>query len=230
MVSDAPATRQGLIDHYNQEIQDMYDKKPGEIRSAKGRLVETLAKGICSIAWEEAGGHPDDLSFQDRRRYGIPIQPEYIETVPPEVNRHILENEDEYFYDAQVDVHMYIRKEFVMSVECKSYSENAMLKRILVDFRLLKSLYPDIVCCLLQLENMLGGDYSQPLASPQLGSPRSHVLMSHFPEVSLNVMTLLERDRKIKEPIHDPAYFKELKPESLDHAINRFSQLLTPFV
>ena len=160
----------------------------------------------------------------------MPIQPDYVENLPSEIRKRIKANEDDCFFDAQVDIHVYVDKKLVMGVECKSYAENAMLKRSLIDFRLLKSLHPALICCLLQLENSLGGDYSQPLANPQFGSPKAHTLMSHFPEVSLNVITLLEGNRNSSEPIHGPDYFKELKPEFLDNAIARFAQFLTPFV
>ncbi|MCY3544993.1 MAG: restriction endonuclease [Chloroflexi bacterium] len=235
--SDAPTTRQDLIRAYNLLVGGISDEAEsdddraygGIIRAAKGKLVESMATHIIRLAWQESGGRPDRLSLQDRRRYKVPIQRDYIKLLPSELRKHIKSNKDEYFFDAQVDVHVYLDKRFVMGVECKAYAENAMLKRILVDFRLLKSLHPDLICCLLQLENMLGGGYSQPLASPQYGSPRSHVLMSHFPEVSLEVITLLEGHRQVKEPIHNPEYFKELRPEILDHAIGRFASLLEPF-
>lgn len=105
-----------------------------------------------------------------------------------------------------------------------------MLKRILVDFRLLKTSYPDVVCCLLQLESMLGGQYSNPLASPQLGSPSSHTLMSMFPDIDLNIVTLLRGERKVNRPIHKPEFFKPLEIDCLDHAIGALGKMLSPFV
>jgi len=51
----------------------------------------------------------------------------------------------------------------IMGIECKAYTENAMLKRILVDFTLLKSIVPKANCVLLQLESQLTGDYSKPM-------------------------------------------------------------------
>ena len=117
-----------------------------------------------------------------------------------------------------------------MGVECKSYAENAMLKRILVDFRLLKTLHPNLVCCLLQLESMLTGSYSQPTAAPQLASPRTHTLMSYFPEAELHIITLLEGERRVKKPIHKPEFFKPMLAENLVLAINKFSDLLSPYV
>lgn len=237
MNSDALATRLDIIRSYNllvggideQASEDTDRAYGGVIRAAKGKLVESMATHIVRLAWQELGREPDSLSFQDRRRYRVPIQNDYIEILPEELKAHIQANKDEYFFNAQVDVHVYIKGEFVLGIECKAYAENAMLKRILVDFLLLKSLQPNLICCLLQLENMLGGDYSQPLTTTQFGSPQSHTLMSHFPEVSLNVITLLEGDRKVKEPIHNPNYFKPLRPEYLDNAISHFSRLLIPF-
>ena len=83
-----------------------------------------------------------------------------------------------YQYGAQVDVHVFVDQEFVLGIECKAYAENAMLKRIMVDFSMLKSLYPRLGCCLVQLESQLGGDYSKPLVRRHMGSPSSHTLMS----------------------------------------------------
>ena len=236
--SDALATRQELIRSYNLLVGGISDEAEsdedraygGVIRAAKGKLVEAMATHIVRLAWQESGGQPDRLSLQDRRGYKVPIHRDYIKLLPSELRKHIKANKDEYFFNAQVDVHVYIDKKFVMGVECKAYAENAMLKRILVDFRLLKSLHSDLICCLLQLENMLGGDYSQPLASPQIGSPRSHTLMSYFTEVSLNVITLLEGERRVNQPIHDFDYFKELHHQYLDNAIKHFARLLKPLV
>ncbi len=236
--SDAPATREELIRAYNllvggiDEYATADDDRAygGVIRAAKGKLVESMAYHIIRLAWQELGASPTRLSFESAKTYRVPIQSQYIESLPPEVSDFIKSAQSDYFYRVQVDRHIFVDDVFVMGVECKSYTENAMLKRILVDFRLLKSLHPGLVCCLLQLENMLGGDYSNPLAAPQLGSASSHTLMSHFPEVSLNVITLLSGDRKVNRPIHNPDYFKPMRPEYLDRAISRFAQLLAPFV
>lgn len=235
--SDAPATREEIIRAYNLLVggideyatHDEDRAYGGVIRAVKGKLVESMAYHIIRLAWQELGASPTRLSFESAKTYRAPIQPHYIESLPLEVRDYIKSAQSDYFYRVQVDRHVFVDDVFVMGVECKSYTENAMLKRILVDFRLLKSLHPGLVCCLLQLENMLGGDYSNPLAAPQFGSASSHTLMSHFPEVSLNVVTLLSGDRKVNRPIHNPDYFKPMRLEYLDRAINRFAQLLAPF-
>lgn len=202
----------------------------GVVRARKGKLVEDMTPHIVQLAWQAVGGSIERLSFGDVKTYKVPIQADYIASLPVEIREYINSRKHEYFYRAQVDQHVFVDGNPVMGIECKSYTENAMLKRILVDFRLLKSIHPNLICCLLQLESMLGGNYSDPLANPQAGSPSTHTLMSHFPEIDLNVITLLSGERRVDKPIHQQEYFKELTTEALEHAINRFSSLLASFV
>ncbi len=233
-MSDFPASRHAIIRYYDMLVGGINDKAIAErerayggvIRAGKGQLVEWIASHIIGLAWRERGGARARLSFGEKKTYLVPIRQEYVERMPEDVRPYVANRTDKYAYRAQVDVHAFIDGEFALGMECKAYTENAMLKRILVDFQLLKSIRPHLICCLLQLESQLGGGYSNPLAAPQMGSPRSHALMSYFPEVDLNVLTLLEGERRINQPIHIPNYFKELRPECLDHAINQVGDLL----
>ena len=64
--------------------------------------------------------------------------------------------------------------------------ENAMFKRTLKDFELIvKLLYPDLLFCVFQFENSLGGDYGKVSEQRQLGSESTHTLLSHTPTVDL---------------------------------------------
>ena len=233
---ESAAIRQNLIRSYKSivgEVEQQATDNPeraygGVIRSTKGKLVENMATEIVSLAWRELGGDTERLTFGDTKRYHVPINSSYIRELPTEVRREINANKGEYSYPAQVDVHVFVDKKLVMGVECKSYAENAMLKRILVDFQLLTSMNPNLICCLLQLESMLGGDYSAPIKanSVTLGSRSSHTLMSYFPDINLNIITLLEGERRVDRPIHTPGYFKEMEPERLNHVIDTFKRLL----
>ena len=238
MTTERSATRQELIRSYNLLVGGIEDEAMddderaygGVIRAAKGKLVESMASHIIKLAWLESGGSLERLSLGDTKRYLVPIQDNYIARLPDDIANYINARKQDYNYRAQVDQHVFVDGEFAMGVECKSYTENAMLKRILVDFHLLKSRQPDLVCCLLQLESQLGGDYSNLRAAPQMGSPSSHALMSYFPQVDLQIITLLEGERNINRPIHQSQYFKELRSESLDYAISRFAKLLAPLL
>ena len=202
----------------------------GVIRAAKGKLVEGMAPHIVRLSWAECGGAPERLSFGDVKTYRVPVQPAYVSGLPPDIRDYINARLDRHFYRAQVDLHLFVDGKFSVGIECKAFTENAMIKRILVDFRLLKSQHPDLICCLLQLESQLGGSYSNPLDTPQTGSPSTHTLLSYFPEVTLNIITLLEGERKVDRPIHQAQHFKQLNPAVLEHAINQFAALLRPLV
>lgn len=219
----------GIDKHANSENEEGNRSYGGVVRSAKGTLVEDIAKKLVKIAWYQLGGDSNKLSFQ-KQNIRIPLNKEYLKKVrPTEVANHINTHIKRYFYGLKTDVHVNIGGYFVMGIECKTYTENAMLKRILVDFTLLKKVYPDLICVLLQLESQLTGDYSQPLSPIIYGSPSTHTLLSYF-DVDLNIITLLEGERNVNQPIHKPEYFKEMKKESLLKAVETLKSLLSKYV
>ena len=232
------ASRKGIIALYNKVVggveeeaaSDVERAYGGFVRAEKGKLVEAIAKSVVQIAWAEAKGAADRLSFDEQRRYEIPIQEDYIKRLPRPVRTHIENRRNAYTYNAQVDVHVFVDRKFIMGVECKAFAENAMLKRILVDYTLLTGMHAGLVCTLFQLESQLGGDYSSPSAQATMGSRSTHTLMSYFPSMDLHIVTLLEGERNISRPIHKPEHFKKLKPENLDRAIACYADLLRPFV
>jgi hypothetical protein len=103
------------------------------------------------------------------------------------------------------------------------------MKNILVDFTLLKSMMPNIDCVLLQLESQLTGDYSSPKHKITYGSYSSHTIMSYF-DIDLNIITLLEGERKVDEPIHSSEHYKNLKKDVLMIGINSISELLKKYL
>ncbi|MGB9593671.1 MAG: restriction endonuclease [Anaerolineae bacterium] len=197
----------------------------GAVRAAKGALVESVAKHLVEIAWHELGGDPQRLDFR-RETVKIPLRPDYLKRVRPrEVADYIRAHLEQYFFGLKTDIHVNIDGNLVMGIECKAYTENAMLKRVLVDFMLLKQVVPNLNCVLLQLESQLTGDYSQPLKPIVYGSPSTHTLLSYF-DLDLNIITLLEGERRVDQPIHKPAYFKELTEDALRKAVDALKELL----
>lgn len=188
----------------------------GAIRARKGKLVQAFAARLVDLAWVvELGGEDganarrQRLTIEEEARIQVPIQPEYLDGLPSDLARVIKRDIDDYTYGAGVDLHVRVDGDLVMALECKAYTENAMFKRVLWDFKLLRGLYPDVECFLLQLESMLGGDYSSVVANP-LGSFSSHTIMSYFPEVPLRIVTLLDDERRVGEPIDDKKFQKPL--------------------
>ena len=197
----------------------------GIIRAGKGKLVEKLAENIVTMAWGELGGDMGRFSTENRT-HKIPLQPGYVEKIRNEqVRNHLRSQPEKYFYGAKPDIHVSVDGKFVMGIECKAYTENAMFKRILVDFTLLKEVNPRLDCVLFQLESQLGGDYGEVQKEAIFGSPSTHVLMSHF-DIDLTIITLLQGERKVERPIHKPEYFKKLEPESIRRAVRLFSESL----
>jgi len=196
----------------------------GVIRAGKGLLVESMTKSLVEIAWKEMGGKPERLSLE-KQTVRIPIKPEYVDKIKsPEVKEYIKKNITDFYYTLKTDVHVYIDGKFKIAIECKAYTENAMLKRILVDFTLFKQVYPDLSFILLQLESQLGGDYST-TKSVKYGSPSTHTLLSYF-DIDLNILTLLEGERKVDKPIHKSEYYKSLGAESLLTSLEVIKDLL----
>ena len=106
-----------------------------------------------------------------------------------------------------------------------------MLKRTLKDFELIvKLLYPKLLFCVFQLENSLGGDYGEVSKWVHLGSESTHTLLSHTPTVHLEIITLLDGDRKSSKEIHKRQYFKPLHIKNVATCISKFRALLEPFI
>jgi len=217
---------QKVIESYNTVIkvveQDATENDDraygGVIRSVKGKLQEYITEEIIMIAWESIGGKSNRMEINSKKQH-IPIQKNYVMQIGDnEVKNYILSNISDYYFGLSVDKQIFIDDKMVIGIECKAYTENAMVKRILVDFSLLKKIFPDISCYLFQLESQLGGDYCD-LNEITFGSKSTHTLMSYFPTVKLNIITLLKGERKVKRPIHKLTYFKPLKKNQVEKAI-----------
>ncbi len=197
----------------------------GAVRAAKGILVERITRLLVEIAWYELGGDPQRLDFR-RETVKVPLRTDYLKRVrPTEVTDYIRAHLEQYFFGLRTDIHVNIDGNLVMGIECKAYTENAMLKRVLVDFTLLKQVVPNLKCVLVQLESQLTGDYSQPLKPVTYGSPSTHTLLSYF-DVELSIITLLEGERRVDQPIHKPAHFKALTEDALRKAVDTLKELL----
>ena len=195
----------------------------GVLRMEKGKMLEDITRHMVAIAWRKLEGDFRRISL-DRKKLPVPIRREYVQGLPEELSSYINSNIERYVYRCGVDLHVCIDKKLVLGIECKAFAENAMMKRILVDFQFMKSIVPDMKCMLVQLESQLTGDYSSPGNPVTYGSHSTHTLLSHFPSVELDIVTLLEGERKINQPIHQ--HYKPLRPELLDKAIQRIAAIL----
>lgn len=223
-----------LIKEYNTvvKVMDSNAKKQTErsfgglIRATKGKLQEHITEELIRISWDELGGDKKKLKINSSK-VKIPIKNKYVDNLKDNVvKKYLKENITSYFFNASVDKQIFINKKFVVGIECKAYTENAMIKRILVDFTLLKTKFPKLKCFLFQLESQLGGDYSE-LKEITYGSKSAHTLMSYFENVDLQILTFLKGERKIDKPIHKN--FKPLPKKSLIKAVEILKKSLKEF-
>ena len=134
-------------------LDDLTRAYGGVIRASKGAFVEFITKELISIAWEELGGDPKRISFTKKVKK-LKIRPAYVNGIKNNVIKsQIIQDIDSYHFEVKTDVHCNIDDQMILGVECKAYTENAMLKRIMVDFTFMKKLWPELNCFLLQLEN-----------------------------------------------------------------------------
>jgi len=218
-----------VVKTVDRDAQDNQNNRAygGIVRSVKGKLQEHLTEQVIQIAWNGIGGNPNRLEINSKK-YKIPIQKSYIEEIEDEeIKRYILEHINNYYYGLSIDKQVRIDRNFVLGIECKAYTENAMLKRILVDFHLLKTQFPNLSCYLFQLESQLGGDYSK-LNNKTYGSYSTHTLMSYFSDVDLQIITFLKGERKVDKPIHK--FFKPLERKQIIFAVEQLANDLGRFL
>ena len=190
----------------------------GVIREMKGKLQEYITHRLIEIVWVNELRQASERLNINSKKIPIKLRRDYLERVPTYLKRHIKSHIDNYYYKLSVDKHVFIDNKFVLGIECKAFTENAMIKRIMVDFMLLKTIYPNLKCYLFQLESQLTGDYSELKDNP-LGSTATHSIMSYFETVDLNILTLIKGERKVDRPINKPQFFKPLEMTSLEKGI-----------
>ena len=168
----------------------------GIIRAGKGKLVESLASRLVQIAWVDVLHQSPSRMEINKKKIPIYIKDDYIARISdPKVKDYVISHRDKLVYKFSTDAQVFIDQRLVLPIECKAYTENAMLKRILFDAALMKKAVGINTYYLVQLESQLGGDYSE-LNDVTYGSPTTHVLLSHV-DVELKIITLLKGERRL---------------------------------
>ena len=225
-----------LIAAYNKLVKGIDDAATasndraygGIIRAGKGELVENIATELVKIAWTEVLNQSLSRLEINKKKMPIGISDKYISKITdPEVKAYVQSHRSSLVYKFGTDVQVFVDGKLVLPIECKTYSENAMLKRILFDAELMKEAVGTETYYLVQLESQLGGDYSE-LNDITYGSPATHALLSHV-DIELKIITLLKGERKVDRPIHKAEYFKELHMSELLKAVNIFADALRKY-
>lgn len=219
---------QSIIDYYDTVMEDLYEESnPGKIRSKKGNLVEEIARRLVKLSWETYLGQSDNRLKQDKNKKAIKIidLETYIQRYGESpIVETIKSKKNNIKYNFGTDNHVYIDGTLVLAIECKSYTESAMLKRIIYDRRMLYEFAPEANYVLLQLESALGGDFDL-CSRASFGSNQYHVFMSRE-QTNIDVITLLEGRRDADNPIHRRENGKKLKKEHMVYAVEILAKLL----
>ena len=225
-----------IISEYNQLVKNIDDAAKtsdraygGMIRAFKGELVESIAAKLVKIAWSDILHQQIYRLEINKKKMPIGISDDYIARISdPEVRNYVKDHRDSLIYKFGTDVQVFVDGKLVLPIECKAYTENAMIKRILFDAKLMKEAVGTQTYYLVQLESQLGGDYSE-LNEVTYGSPATHALLSHV-DVDLIIITLLKGERKVDRPIHKIEFYKELKIKELKKAAEIFAEALRKYV
>jgi len=174
----------------------------GKIRRSKGQLCVNLC---CDIILEAAKQLELDLS-------NLKIEKDKI-----------VETEIE---NTEVDVVVSYNDKEIIYAECKSYTEISMFKRFSMESLGLQSKNKDAKICIFQLENALGGDYSedQPLESQQ-GASNVNKLLDMI-GVDIDIVTMLNGRRCASKPIHQEEFRKSFNKYKYNRAIEYFKNIL----
>ena len=201
----------------------------GILRAEKGKLVENIANIFVIASWTELLKQPINRLETNSKKYLLTIPECYLsnKTALAETIKNYKESHRGYKFST--DVQVFIDGKLVLPIECKTYTENAMLKRILVDAQICKKLHGTEDYLLLQLESQLGGDFSHIKEQP-VGSPSTNALLALFPDINLHICTLISGERNIEQPIHKEEFYKELSDNALDFTMNKITSILTKFV
>lgn len=105
-----------VISHYNSTLLDAQlkyineENAGGKVRGTTGKLYEQIATMICMLVNSNLV-----IKHNDYKREYSPC--------------------GEYFNDSQVDLHVYLRDELVLIIECKTYLDKSMLIRAVDEFK-----------------------------------------------------------------------------------------------
>jgi len=116
-----------------------------------------------------------------------------------------------------------------MLIEYKSYTEKSMLRRVLFDAWIAKDYGLEAKYCLCMLETSMGfkkrGEKKSELdISYQSHAFRDFMIKHH--DVDIDILILLDDQRKSKEDIAEEKYRKKIPIEKLKLIINYFKEFL----
>jgi hypothetical protein len=201
----------------------------GIIRAGKGELVESMVRTLVETAWVYNLNQSKNRLKMDKKKIKVSMKSDYIDKISDrDVQDYLINHHEEQFYNFGTDVHVFIDNKLVLPIECKAYTENAMLKRIVFDANLAFEYMKIELYLLFQLESQLGGDFNE-IKPKTFGSPSTNTILS-YSHGKIDIITLLEGERKVDKPIHKSEFYKTIKYRNLELALSKISSVLNQFI
>mgnify|MGYP001237056295 CR=1 FL=1 len=220
-----------LKDELDQTLSGNIQSSGGKKRAAKANLTKDVFSKIINYCIKETSSNyklinkESELPTEIKKRLPkLLVSEEYKKHKKVEFKQHQI-NEKGVDYDAFI-----IEKdELKMLIEYKSYTETSMLRRVLFDAWIAKDYGLEAKYCLCMLETSMGfkkrGEKKSELdLSYQSHAFRDFMIKHH--DVDIDILILLDGQRKSQEDIAEEKYRKKIPIEKLKFIVNYFKEFL----
>ena len=220
-----------LKDELDKTLSGNIQSSGGKKRAAKANLTKDVFSKIINYCIKETSSNyklinkESELPTEIKKRLPkLLVSEEYKKHKKVEFKQHQI-NEKGVDYDAFI-----IEKdELKMLIEYKSYTETSMLRRVLFDAWIAKDYGLEAKYCLCMLETSMGfkkrGEKKSELdLSYQSHAFRDFMIKHH--DVDIDILILLDGQRKSQEDIAEEKYRKKIPIEKLKFIVNYFKEFL----
>ena len=222
------------------ELKDELDKtlsgniiqsSGGKKRAAKANLTKDVFSKIINYCIKETSSNyklinkESELPTEIKKRLPkLLVSEEYKKHKKVEFKQHQIKEKG-----VDYDAFIIEKDELKMLIEYKSYTEKSMLRRVLFDAWIAKDYGLEAKYCLCMLETSMGfkkrGEKKSELdISYQSHAFRDFMIKHH--DVDIDILILLDDQRKSKEDIAEEKYRKKIPIEKLKLIINYFKEFL----
>lgn len=190
-----------IIGIYNSEIGNMETLNRGELRQAKGDLVESITPLILRAAWKYIGGSNKDFKYIDKNQKVTIYKKNKCRGIK---------------YKLELDGRVLLNNKNCIVKEDKAYIDTSMYKRALQDFDIYRKTNKNSLLICIALEEARNKNSKK-------------VLESYFDFKPINII-LLKDNRSSSKEISRPCNFKELSKESLIKNIKIIGKAMEKFL
>ena len=220
-----------LKDELDKTLSGNIQSSGGKKRAAKANLTKDVFSKIINYCIKETSSNyklinkESELPTEIKKRLPkLLVSEEYKKHKKVEFKQHQIKEKG-----VDYDAFIIEKDELKMLIEYKSYTETSMLRRVLFDAWIAKDYGLEAKYCLCMLETSMGfkkrGEKKSELdLSYQSHAFRDFMIKHH--DVDIDILILLDDQRKSKEDIAEEKYRKKIPIEKLKFIVNYFKEFL----